>query len=377
MLKVINAPTNQTITAIAYNTDNIQVGTSKILTEIRSGTYQYNPALDFADGAYDFRLFDGANVLGEVPYTLQDGAEATIATRSKHTASDVTTPILTASDDWATADLTPLGDAIALIPTTPLLAESYTAPDNTTIAAIAANAFDPSSDLVNVGKVAGFDVSSLGDFKADLSATNDAIALIPTNPLLADDYSAPDNTGIGRLTALLTGDFTKFTATALENGPSGSAGGGGLTLEQSNKLAAIPTDNTLGAIALAINTAKDEVLTAGPDWGSDLSETNAAIAALAGVATEERLAQLEGLDAGAIASQVRIVLTTQLDSIQDAATLAAVPLAAKTIQTDVNAITTYRDEAGNTIYQAQTFGVDNSPNYEQVIRQTRLSDVPV
>lgn len=450
MLKLINAPTGATITAIAYNTaTNAQVSTSKTLSEIRPGTYQYNPALEFADGAYDFRLFDGATVLGEVPYTLQGGVEATIATRSRHSAAEVTTPILTAGADWTTADLTPLSNAIALIPTTPLLAESYTAPDNTTIAAIAANAFDPSSDLVNVGQVAGFAVSGLGDFKADLSATNDAIALIPTdndlssidvivqreaanviaegssnwtaadltatnaaialiptNPLLADAYTAPNNTGIGELTALLTPDNLSFTGKALENAPTGGTGGGsGLSAEQATQistlyglvhedgdrfsglalseipqpdLSAIPTTNTLDNITAAIESAKTDVLTAGAGWETvDLSATDAAIAAIAGIATEERLSQLEGLDAIEIASQVRTVLTTQLDSIQDAATLAAVPLIARTIDTDSNAVTTYRDDAGDIIYQAQTFGVDSQPNYEQVTRQERLSNVPV
>jgi hypothetical protein len=65
----------------------------------------------------------------------------------------------------------------------------------------------------------------------------------------------PDNTTIGRLGALLTGDFTRFSTTALSNAPTGSGGGGGLTSEQNTQLFAIPTNPLLASNYVAPDNA--------------------------------------------------------------------------------------------------------------------------
>ena len=73
--------------------------------------------------------------------------------------------------------------SVDAIPTTPLLAANYTAPDNAGIAAIKAKTDNLPSD------------------PADQSALVTLISAIPTNPLLATNYTAPDNTGIAAIKA--------------------------------------------------------------------------------------------------------------------------------------------------------------------------------
>ena len=167
---------------------------------------------------------------------------------------------------------TTITNAIALIPTNPLLDISYVAPNNALLTQLntdflgllsgdktrltttaLSNApgggsggstagdiatavrgelepllFDPITDLVNIGKVAGVTVTGTADFKtnitglattANLTPLTDAIAAIPTNPLLASNYTPPDNTGITTLTGLVSAG--KFTANALSLAPLG------------------------------------------------------------------------------------------------------------------------------------------------------------
>jgi len=93
---------------------------------------------------------------------------------------------------------------------------------------------------------------------------------------------APNNAGIAALTALLTGDSTAFTATALQFAPTGSGGGGALTTTQAEKLAAIPSDNALSAITAALNSVRDNILAAGIGWetGNNIAPNNDGIAAI-------------------------------------------------------------------------------------------------
>jgi hypothetical protein len=73
----------------------------------------------------------------------------------------------------------------------------------------------------------------------------------------------PDNLTLSRLAGLLTGDFTRFTTTALSNAPAGGGGGGGLTTEQNSQLFAIPTAlaPAPSTIATAVQTALAPQLT--------------------------------------------------------------------------------------------------------------------
>ena len=138
----------------------------------------------------------------------------------------------------------------------------------------------------------------------NLAVTNNAIAAIPTtNTLVAitnattsakdeilsagsgwvtGNTIAPNNAGIAALTALLTGDSTAFTATALQFAPTGSGGGGALTTTQAEKLAAIPSDNALSAITAALNSVRDNILAAGIGWetGNNIAPNNDGIAAI-------------------------------------------------------------------------------------------------
>lgn len=151
----------------------------------------------------------------------------------------------------------------------------------------------------------------------NLAVTNNAIAAIPTtNTLVAitnattsakdeilsagsgwvtGNTIAPNNAGIAALTALLTGDSTAFTATALQFAPTGSGGGGALTTTQAEKLAAIPSDNALSAITAALNSVRDNILAAGIGWetGNNIAPNNDGIAAILARATEARLSKLD------------------------------------------------------------------------------------
>jgi hypothetical protein len=73
--------------------------------------------------------------------------------------------------------------SVDAIPTTPLLAANYTAPDNAGIAAIKAKTDNLPSD------------------PADQSELATLISAIPTTPLLAANYTAPDNAGIAAIKA--------------------------------------------------------------------------------------------------------------------------------------------------------------------------------
>ena len=65
----------------------------------------------------------------------------------------------------------------------------------------------------------------------------------------------PDNLTLSRLGGLLTGDFTRFTTTALSNAPAGGGSSGGLTTEQNTQLFAIPTNPLLASNYVAPNNA--------------------------------------------------------------------------------------------------------------------------
>ena len=111
--------------------------------------------------------------------------------------------------DYATAT------AVAAIPTTPLLAENYTAPDNAGIAA-AVSAIGELNDISAADvhyTLEAYGVATVTDIPTDY-ATEATVAAIPTNPLLVTDtrlnnldatvssrlattgYTAPDNAGI-------------------------------------------------------------------------------------------------------------------------------------------------------------------------------------
>jgi hypothetical protein len=110
--------------------------------------------------------------------------------------------------------------SVNAIPTTPLLAANYTAPDNAGIAAIKAKTDNLPSDPADQSELAALisaiptvapDNAGIAAIKAktdnlpsdpaDQSALVTLISAIPTNPLLATNYTAPDNTGIAAIKA--------------------------------------------------------------------------------------------------------------------------------------------------------------------------------
>lgn len=184
---------------------------------------------------------------------------------------------------------------------------------------------------------------------AGISALQTAVAAIPTAPLLAADYVAPDNATIGILGGLV--DTGSFTAAALANAPLE------LTPEDSAALAAIPTTNTLSAIAAAVNAARDAVISEGSsNW-----------------ITATGFATGEPPTTSAIATAVESQLSAELSAIRTAAELSALPLDADEIEVDeTTAIATYTKD-GSQVARYSMFGALGEPNADVVRRQVKLS----
>ena len=100
-------------------------------------------------------------------------------------------------------------EQLAAIPTEPLLAANYVAPDNSSILLIKAKTDlippvpAPANEYdVRMAAIQS-DLDNPSQYMADVSnlATGSSLSLIPTNPLLASDYVAPDNGSIADIKA--------------------------------------------------------------------------------------------------------------------------------------------------------------------------------
>ena len=221
---------------------------------------------------------------------------------------------------------------------------SYVAPNNSGIGAIqtAVSGLATSTALTAAQNAIIAEGASWVTY--DDTALVAAVGNIPTTPLLDSNYVAPDNAGISELTALLTVDNTAFTATALANAPAGGSSGG-LTTVQNNQLMAIPTNNDLSAIATAVNSARDAVLTEGGlSWGT--------------------------ADSAAISTAVEAGLSTQLDAIELNAKIASEPITNRTkIDATQNTYTLYQDDGTTPRVVKNLTDENGSPNASRVFEE--------
>lgn len=174
----------------------------------------------------------GINASGHISrVTLVDTTTANTDMRGTNNAllaSSYTAP--PSSSAIASAVETQLSEEFDAIPTASENAAAVRTNLTTELARLDANVssrsdFDPGSDRVDVRAVQGVAVTNINDFKADVSgipsdvdaaladnftALGTAIAAIPTNPLLASNYTAPNNAGITAI-SLAVADLPTLT----------------------------------------------------------------------------------------------------------------------------------------------------------------------
>jgi hypothetical protein len=277
--------------------------------EFLPGLYRANPAQTdvFADGLYRLEFVKGGASLNPPlydTYQLRGGQEAALAPVTTDSASRAAS-----QNDLSliatTAQVNAARDAVIAAP-------AFTTGDRATLTALSTRASE--ERLINLETVArdataadyratGF--STPANVSAVTTAVNAARDAVITRGddawITATGFATinPDNTTIGRLGALLTGDFTRFSTTALSNAPTGSGGVGGLTSEQNTQLFAIPTNPLLASNYVA------------PDNASAQSAA-ASGAALETRLTTQRAAQLD-----------TVVLTTDLVPLATSAQVTA------------------------------------------------------
>jgi hypothetical protein len=204
------------------------------------------------------------------------------------------------------------------IPTNPLLATNYTAPDNASAQSAAASGTALETRLTTQ-RAAKLDTvvltTDLAPLATSAQVTAAQAAVIDrgnTAWVTATGFSTvnPDNLTLSRLGGLLTGDFTRFTTTALSNAPAGGVGSsGGLTTEQNTQLFAIPTNPLLASNYVAPN--------------------NAGIAAIGTAVAAIPITPAPA--PSTIATAVQASLNTQLNTIQTLATIATEPITNRTV----------------------------------------------
>ena len=258
-----------------------------------------------------------------------------------------------ASRTASKADLSPLQTAIAAIPTNPLLASNYIAPDNSTkiadlhdrITALRAAKLDTVAVLANADSFKA-NVTALAT-SAGLSSVSSLVSAIPTNPLLASNYTSPNNSGIASINSTLNGLLavggTSFSTAALQNAPNGGAAG--LTTEQNTRLFQLPLNNNLvtadlNVITGAINSSKSAILAEGAQsWKTatgfnTIIPDNAGITSLLSRLTTTRAAKLDlalsTFNASADSVKVGAVGSTTVSSANDLKATIPVNLATAT-----------------------------------------------
>jgi hypothetical protein len=238
--------------------------------EFLPGLYRANPAQTdvFADGLYRLEFIKGGASLNPPvydTYQLRGGQEAALAPVTTDSASRAAS-----QNDLSliatTVQVNAARDAVIDAP-------AFTTGDRATLTALSTRASE--ERLINLETVARD--ATAADYRATGFATVN-----------------PDNTTIGRLGALLTGDFTRFSTTALSNAPTSSGGGGGLTTEQATQLAATAT-------TAQVNAARDAVIAAPAFTASDRTTLDG----IATRASEVRLVNLETVARDSTAADYR------------------------------------------------------------------------
>jgi hypothetical protein len=155
---------------------------------------------------------------------------------------------------------------------------------------------------------------------------------------------SPDNLTISRLGGLLTGDYSRFTATALSNAPS--TGSAGLTTEQNARLFAIPVDPLLAGNYVAPDN----------DAIADLAQSVAQIPTTAAPAPSE------------IATAVQEALEPQLDAIAEDTTKARAGKTNKAIANPITGTTTvFADDGTTPLYRIRTSNANGEPSLEDTV----------
>ena len=281
---ILRAPTALTHVAKIYDDSFSQVGNDISLPEVLTGIYAATPA-GLAAGTYLVLFFRGTELVDSVDYQW-DGAKEVVSTdaasraESKADLTAISAAIAAAKTAAESVDtkLTAEGaiklDTVATtatantykatVPTTAAIASAVWASTTRTLSSFGTLIADIwQNGTRGLTEAVATDAASRTASQADLSPLAASIAAIPTNPLLATDYTAPYNTGIAnietvlstpdllkadltdvataselaRLTALLTVDDASFSGIALTNAPTGSGSGSGLTPEQATWLA--------------------------------------------------------------------------------------------------------------------------------------------
>jgi hypothetical protein len=156
---------------------------------------------------------------------------------------------------------------------------------------------------------------------------------------------SPDNLTISRLGGLLTGDYSRFTATALSNAPS-TGGSAGLTTEQNARLFAIPVDPLLATSYVAPDN----------DAIADLAQSVAQIPTAAAPAPS------------AIATAVQEALEPVLDAIAEDTTKARAGKTNKAIANPITGITTvFADDNTTPLYRILTRNANGEPALEDTV----------
>ena len=309
---ILRAPTALTHVAKIYDDSFSQVGNDISLPEVLTGIYAATPT-GLAAGTYLVLFFRGTDLVDSVDYQW-DGAKEVVSTdaasraESKADLTAISAAIAAAKtaaesvDTKLTSERAIKLDTVATtatantykatVPTTAAIASAVWASTTRAltdkadfslstagISAISSAVWASTTRTLSsfgtliadiwqngtrgLTEAVATDAASRTASQADLSPLAASIAAIPTNPLLATDYTAPYNTGIAnietvlstpdllkadltdvataselaRLTALLTVDDASFSGIALTNAPTGSGSGSGLTPEQATWLA--------------------------------------------------------------------------------------------------------------------------------------------
>jgi hypothetical protein len=386
------AITGQTDYAVRMTLENstTQVaGSPFALAELLPGLYRANPAQTdvFADGLYRIEFIKGGAPLSPPvydTYQLRGGQEAALATafstgdrttleaistrasearliNLETVARDATAATYRATGFSTPAQVTAVTTAVNnardnvntntnTARDAVIAAPAFTAGDRTTLNAISTRASEVR--LANLETVARD--STAATYRATGFSTPANVNAVTTAVNAARDAVlnqgntewSPDNLTISRLGGLLTGDYSRFTATALSNAPTGGGGSAGLTTEQNARLFAIPVDPLLAGSYVAPDN----------DAIADLAQSVAQIPTTAPPAPS------------AIATAVQEALEPQLDAIAGDTTKARAGKTNKAIANPITGITTvFADDGTTPLYRILTRNANGEPALEDTV----------
>jgi hypothetical protein len=385
------AITGQTDYAVRMTLENstTQVAGSPFAApEFLPGLYRANPAQTdvFADGLYRLEFIKGGVSLNPPvydTYQLRGGQEAALATafstadrttlegistrasevrlvNLETVARDATAATYRATGFATPAQVTAVTTAVNnardnvntntnTARDTIISTPAFTTSDRTTLNAISTRASE--ARLANLETVARD--STAATYRATGFSTPANVSAVTTAVNAARDAVlnqgntewSPDNLTISRLGGLLTGDYSRFTATALSNAPS-TGGSAGLTTEQNARLFAIPVDPLLAGNYVAPDN----------DAIADLAQSVAQIPTAAAPAPS------------AIATAVQAALEPQLDAIAASADKARAADTNKAIANPITGITTvFADDNTTPLYRILTRNANGEPALEDTV----------